>query len=117
LRNRLEESKFKNLHITTNQVNAEPQYTGYQGMPAVDFSKIRVGAKVLDDAILTLGTYKKVNPNFANKINVLKAIQDYDLKTMREISRYFYRTSGIYSRIIRYMACTVEISTNFSHSL
>ena len=104
MRNRLEESKFKNLHITTNQVNAEPQYTGYQGTPSVDFSKIKVGAKVLDDAILTLGTYKKVNPNFANKINVLKAIQDYDLKTMREISRYFYRTSGIYSRIIRYMA-------------
>ena len=29
---------------------------------------------------------------------------DYDLKTMREISNFFYKTSGIYARIIRYMA-------------
>ena len=40
----------------------------------------------------------------ADKTTILKAIDEYDLKTMREVSDFFYKTSGIYSRIIRYMA-------------
>ena len=71
----------------------------------VDYGSIKIGARKVDDATLDLGlgTYKKVNP-IANKVGVLKAIQDGDLKTMREISEFFYKTSGIYARIIRYMA-------------
>lgn len=77
--------------------------TGFQGLPAIDFSKIRIGAKTLDDAILNLGSFRKINNNF-DKEKVLKAIYDYDLKTMRTISDFFYKASGIYARIIKYMA-------------
>lgn len=106
MRNRIEEIKAKGFNIM--QGSPDPDYregsTGYQPMPQLDFNKIKVGAKTLEDAILNLGTYKKSNPRLANKLTVLKAIDDYDLATMREISDFFYKSSGIYARIIRYMA-------------
>jgi hypothetical protein len=77
---------------------------GYQGMPATDFGKIKVGAKVLDDAIIDLGVLRKINPRLADKKTVLRAIDTCDLATMRQISEFFYKTSGIYARILRYMA-------------
>jgi hypothetical protein len=76
--------------------------TGYQN-PAL-YNKIKFGAKTLDDAIFKLGDLKKANPRLADKATVLQAINNNDLDTMREISEFFYRVSGIYSRILRYMA-------------
>ena len=70
----------------------------------IDFGKIRIATKTLEDAVIDLGTYKKINVACGDKVNVLKAIDNYDLKQMREISDFFYKTSGIYNRIIRYMA-------------
>ena len=35
---------------------------------------------------------------------VLKALANKDINTLREISNYFYRTSGIYFRICNYFA-------------
>ncbi len=77
-----------------------------QEMPITnpDFSKIRVGVKTLDDAVMDLGTYKKVNPRWGDKTSVLNAINRGNLEQMREISNFFYKTSGIYSRLVRYAA-------------
>ena len=107
----MEQIKSKGFNIVTGSTrDIDPnQKTGYQtlngtGAPSIDFNKIRVGAKVLEDAVLDLGNLKKINPELADKDNVLRAINNYDLKLMREISLYFYRTSGIYSRLVRYMA-------------
>lgn len=69
-----------------------------------DFGKIKVGLKTLDDAIVTYGTMQKVNPRLGTKENVLKAMNNGDLEQMRSISNYFYKVSGIYSRLCRYMA-------------
>jgi hypothetical protein len=63
-----------------------------------DFAKMRVGLKTIDDAILKLTTFEKVNPNFGNKTFVLQAIDRHEQETLREISNYFYETSGIYKR-------------------
>ena len=104
MRNRIEEIHQKGFNIITPREIDQVQSTGYQGVPETDFKKIKIGAKTLDDAVLNLGELRKLNPNLANKENVLRAIHDYDLKTMREISDYFYRISGIYGRIVRYMA-------------
>ena len=106
MRNRLNEIHSKGFDIIAGQQDTIfNQPTGYQGMPAVDFNKIKVGAKILDDAIIKLdGSLKNANPRLADKETVLRAIATYDLKTMREVSRFFYRASGIYARIIRYMA-------------
>lgn len=72
--------------------------------PVLDFSKIKVGIKTLDDAILDLGDLKKIDPRLADKKTVLKAIHNQDLQTLRDVSNFFYRSSGIYSRVCRYMA-------------
>ena len=69
-----------------------------------DFSKIPVGIKQLDDAILDIDCLKKINPRLADKREVLRAIESCDYATMRDISNFFYKTSGIYSRLCRYMA-------------
>ena len=107
----MEQIKSKGFNIVTGSTrDIDPnQKTGYQALngtntPSIDFNKIKVGAKVLEDAVLDLGNLKKINPELADKDNVLSAINNYDLKLMREISLYFYRTSGIYSRLVRYMA-------------
>ena len=69
-----------------------------------DFSKIKVGIKSLDDAVYRLGELKAINPRLADKKTVLNAMQTGDVATMREISNFFFKTSGIYQRMCKYMA-------------
>lgn len=70
----------------------------------IDFSKIKIGVKTLDDAVLSLGEYKRLNPRLGDKKEILRAMNSGDVNKMRDISNFFYRTSGIYSRLCRYMA-------------
>ncbi len=71
---------------------------------AVDFSKIKVGIRSLDDAVYNLGDLKRTNSRLGDKEEVLRAINNQDYELMRDISNFFYRTSGIYNRLCRYMA-------------
>lgn len=105
MRNRIEEIKAKGFKMVQGRDDTDypNEFTDYQSS-TVDFSKIKIGAKSLDDAVLDLGCYKKINPRLANKETVLRAINQYDLQAMRKISDFFYKTSGIYSRMLRYMA-------------
>ena len=104
MHNRIEEIHNKGFNMMAPRENNQVQPNGYQEMPALNFGQIKVGAKTLDDAVINLGALRKANPRLANKAAVLKAIDQGDLKTMREISDLFYKISGIYSRIVRYMA-------------
>lgn len=104
MRNRLEEIKSKGFNIMQGSQDASQEFNNQNLLKNLDFSKIKVGAKMLDDAVMDLGVYKKINPRCADKATVLRAIDRYDLKAMREISDFFYKTSGIYNRILRYMA-------------
>ena len=72
----------------------------------IDYGKIKVGnVKVLSDATINLGTLKKEIPrNLGNKQLILKALADMDLETLRDVSNYFYRTSGIYQKVCNYFA-------------
>lgn len=70
----------------------------------VDFSKVQIGTKKVEDAIYELGDFKKANPRFGDKRVVLDAIQRSDYNLMRDISNFYYKTSGIYNRLCRYMA-------------
>ena len=72
--------------------------------PTIDYGKIKVGLKDLDDAVLSVGTLKKINPRLADKKNVITAIEQCKISEMQEISNFFFKTSGIYSRLCRYMA-------------
>ena len=70
----------------------------------VDYSKIKVGTKTLDDAVINLGYIEKTRAGWINKSIVYKALADNDIFRLREISEYFYKTSGIYQRICNYFA-------------
>lgn len=100
--NRVQEIKKKGFSIVREE-DIQPDF-GSIPFNAVDFSKIKVGIKTLDDAVVNLSDLKKVNSRLADKKTVLEAIHNGDLHTMREISNFFYKTSGIYSRLCKYMA-------------
>ena len=110
VRNRAEEIHAKGFDMTHARPsyfseNGNHQNLSYSNIPngIIDYNSIKINTKTLEDATIDLGIYKKIKP-VANKIDVLRAIDNYDLKTMREISDFFYKTSGIYNRMIRYMA-------------
>lgn len=69
-----------------------------------NFAKIKVGTKSLEDAIVNCGVYREIDSRSGDKKNVLRAIKDRDYEELREISNFFYETSGIYNRLCRYMA-------------
>ena len=47
---------------------------GEEDMAPRDYAKMRVGIRTVDNALVNLGTYKKVNPNYGDKGFVLNAI-------------------------------------------
>ena len=69
-----------------------------------EYGHIKVVNKTLSDVSLDLGALKQAQKNYNNKNKVVKALMDKDIKTLREISNYFYRTNGIYFRICNYFA-------------
>jgi hypothetical protein len=75
---------------------------GYEG--PIDYGKIKVGTKTLDDAVLNLGSMPKIRHDFGNKAFILQAISERNLPLIREISNYFYNTNGIYSKVCDYFA-------------
>lgn len=99
--NRVEQIKAKGFNMSRNDSAEE---VSIMNTPLADFSKIKVGLKTLDDAIVNLSDFKKVDRRLADKNEVLRAIHNNDYETMREISNFFVKTSGIYSRLCRYMA-------------
>lgn len=104
MRNRIEEIKSKGFNLVQGGDANRQMSIEYPGIGPIDFSRMKIGAKTLDDAILKLGDLNKVNPQLADKAAILNAINSGDLKTMRATSDFFYKISGIYKRIVQYMA-------------
>ena len=100
--NRKEEIKKKGFKMSFTDSTSDSE--AQNGFVPVDFSKIKVGAKTLEDAILDLGNYQKVDKRLARREAILKSLYDNDYAEMREISKFYFETSGIYSRLCKYMA-------------
>ena len=100
MKNRMESIKKKGFDMVRN--DTADIYSG--DYASKDFAKIKIGLKTAQDAILNLGDYKKIDPRLGDKQEVLRAIRNGDLNTLRDVSNFFYRTSGIYNRLCRYMA-------------
>ena len=98
--NRMEEIKRKGFNMAL--ADSTPDVLDLREVH--DFSKIKVGIKQLADATIDVGSYKKINQKCGDKERVLKAISQCNLADLREISLFFYKTSGIYNRLCRYMA-------------
>ena len=104
MRKRLEEiaqaREKRNLRLDASTDRLQEEYQKIN----VDFNKIRLGPTTLEDATLDIGSFKKISKNLGSKEEVLKAIHRGDLEKLRQISNFFYDCSGIYSRMLRYMA-------------
>lgn len=95
MRNRQEEIRSKGFDMINSR-------RGYEG--PIDYGKIKVGTKTLNDAVLNLGSMPKIRHDFGNKAFILQAISERNLPLIREISNYFYNTNGIYSKVCDYFA-------------
>ena len=100
--NRKEEIKKKGFKMSL--VDSASSSEVQNNFVPVDFAKIKVGAKTLEDAILDLGNYQKVDKRLAERETILRSRYENDYATMREISNFYFETSGIYSRLCKYMA-------------
>ena len=100
--NRVKEIKKKGfaMHLETDT----PQQPINLNNNVIDFSKIKVGIKTLEDATYIIGDLKQANSSYADKQTVLEAIDSANYEQMRSISNFFYKTSGIYNRLCRYLA-------------
>ena len=75
--------------------------------PSLDFNKIKVGKSTISGDIASIINDFDKKKNRSIKIDrdkIEKAISDNNVKVLRQVSDYFFRTSGIYSRLCRYMA-------------
>ena len=95
MRDRQEEIRSKGFSIVERRQS-------YEG--PIDYGRMKVGTKTLDDAVLDLGAIKRASRNNITKETVLAALYKNDIPKLREISDYFYKTSGIYSRVCNYFA-------------
>ena len=70
------------------------------------YNKIKVGGKTLrDDAFLNTDAVRSIQNNKpVTKDMVMRAITTRDYQQMRVISNYFFAKSGIYERLVKYMA-------------
>ena len=79
---------------------------GFSMNGSSQYGKIKVGTKILEDAVINLGTYPKLKDTsclrFYDKVAILRAIAEKDIRAIRAISDFFYRTNGIYQRIVNY---------------
>ena len=73
-------------------------------MGGTTYGKIKIGTKSLEDAVLNLGSIQKETRNTISKSVIYRALIDNDIEKLREISNYFYKTSGIYQRVCNYFA-------------
>ena len=93
-----------------NSVEKTPQETihdkGFDIMngPATEYNKIKIGVKTVQDAVLELGTFKYGRKEFVDKREIMRALADRDMRKLRAISNYFYRTNGIYQKVVNYFA-------------
>ena len=77
-----------------------------KGFAITDYSKIKVGLKNLEDAILSLGSLKAVEQQDprVNKGAILQALNRRNAEELRDISNLFWNISGIYERVCNYFA-------------
>lgn len=93
----IKDKSMRDFRIATSQQRSE----------TIDFSKLKVGKTTLN------GEIAYALDGIANKLearrkikrkDVERAIANHDPKELRNISNYFFETSGIYARLCRYMA-------------
>lgn len=70
-----------------------------------DFSKISIGTRKVNDVMLELDTLNKTTSStLGKKETVMRALSTRNYKQIKQISEFFFETSGIYNRLCKYLA-------------
>mgnify|MGYP003523684836 CR=1 FL=1 len=88
--------RVRNRHVEKQETIQDVQVNA-------DFARLGKSAEIPKDAVLDLGKFKKANSRF-EEARILQAIANKDIVFLREASDYFYNTSGIYKRLVNYLA-------------
>ena len=92
LKQRQQEIKDKGFNLVGSGLRSAPRE--FDLFDSSDYSKVRVGVRQLDDAVLNLGSYRKMPEHYGDKQFILRAIYKHDLESLRNISSYFYSFNG-----------------------
>lgn len=92
---------YESRNFNMSPSNSDSLPINEQGM--IDYSKIKMGIKTLEDAVIDY-PLKRVNRNFTDKETILRALQSGDATNLKQISKFYYRISGIYGRLCRYLS-------------
>lgn len=80
----------------------------YEGGLGIDYSKLKIGGKILEDAIFDITQLRTENPLYRHpyfrKDEIIRALMANDYPKLRAISRFWYKFSGIYERIANFFA-------------
>ena len=73
---------------------------------AIDFSKMKKGWDSIEDSVLELDKFKRtqLGSTYANKDNIMRALETQDVLFLRNLSIYYMGISGIYQRIVEYVS-------------
>ena len=67
----------------------------------LDYSKVKLGngpVKPVSDAVVNLETaLTRLGTTYTDKDEILRAIQENDLTTLREVSDFYFNTNGFYN--------------------
>lgn len=75
------------------------------GRAITDYGRIKVTNKYIENATLAMDTlYTPTRTARYLKSDVLKALAEGDIPTLRKMSNYFYNTSGLYRNMCHYYA-------------
>ena len=108
IQNQLRTDIQQQIHEKGFNMLTGPRQSGEYASPSSNFNKIKIGSELAQHVAYYLETtdFKKGNARYGDRDYVVQCISKNDIKTLREISDYYYRMSGIYNRLIKYFAFT-----------
>jgi len=69
------------------------------------YAKLKIAGRSYGDAVLDLNYYDRLDRHyFRSKEFIIRALIENDVPTLRAISRFYYKTNGIYQKVVNYFA-------------
>ena len=71
------------------------------------YARLKLSRRSYSDAVVDLRHYEKMDRRqFRSKDFIMQALMNNDVPTLRAISRYYYKTNGIYQKVVNYFSTT-----------
>lgn len=102
MKKRLPKTQYRDFNMIKN--NSFQTRSELLETESYDYSKMRVGLRTVEDATINLGSFSQVKKNYSDKAHILNAINQKNYNEVRDISHFYYETSGIYQRVCKYLA-------------